>query len=130
PSGPDFVWIDGVRLLTVFVQMTMHQGPSNFSKKDWNDALSTVSATKIEGHAKNFREHWPDNVYTSMIVAYPIKWTNKLPAPSELPKDPSGIQQVVINISDDNFGDIFPQEYEVRGAGPAEQSRRHGYTFH
>ncbi|KAF9109972.1 hypothetical protein BGX30_008176, partial [Mortierella sp. GBA39] len=46
-----------------------------------------------------------------MIVAYPTKWTDKLPALSELPKDPSGVQQVVINISDDNFGDIFPQEH-------------------
>ncbi|KAF9313099.1 hypothetical protein BG006_004221, partial [Podila minutissima] len=25
--------------------------------------------------------------------------------------DPSGVQQVVINVSDDNFGDIFPKEH-------------------
>ncbi|KAG9062119.1 hypothetical protein KI688_006845 [Linnemannia hyalina] len=114
PSGPDlvfFIRIDGARLVPVFVQMKLHQGSSNFSERDWNDALSTVSAAKIEGHAKNFRKYCPDNVYISMIVAYPTKWTDKLPAHSELPKDPSGVQQVVINISDDNFGDIFPQEH-------------------
>ncbi|KAK3806213.1 MAG: hypothetical protein J3R72DRAFT_499657 [Linnemannia gamsii] len=101
PSGPDlvfFIRIDGARLVPVFVQMKLHQG-------------STVSAPKIEGHAKNFRKYCPDNVYISMIVAYPTKWTDKLPAPSELPKDPSGVQQVVINISDNNFSDIFPQEH-------------------
>jgi hypothetical protein len=91
--------------------MKLHQGTSNFSEKDWNDALSTVSAAKIEGHAKNFRKYCPNNVYISMIIAYPTKWTDKLLAPSELPKDPSGVQQVVINVSDDNFGDIFPQEH-------------------
>ncbi|KAF9123631.1 hypothetical protein BG015_005274, partial [Linnemannia schmuckeri] len=114
PSGPDlvfFIRIDGTRLVPVFVQMKLHQGSSNFSEKDWNDALSTVSAAKIEGHTKNFRKYCPDNVYISMIVAYPTKWTDKLPAPSELPMDPSGVQQVVINISDDNFGDIFPQKH-------------------
>ncbi|KAF9081687.1 hypothetical protein BGX23_000568 [Mortierella sp. AD031] len=114
PSGPDlvfFIRIDGDRVIPVFVQMKLHQGMSNFSEKDWNDALSTVSAAKIEGHAKNFRKYCPDNVYISMVVAYPTKWTDKLPASSELPKDPSGVQQVVINISDDNFGDIFPQEH-------------------
>ncbi|KAF9089653.1 hypothetical protein BGX27_002430 [Mortierella sp. AM989] len=93
------------------VQMKLHQGSSNSSERDWNDALSTVSAANIEGHAKNFRKYCPDNVYISMIVAYPTEWADKLPAPSELPKDPSGVQQVVINISDDNFGDIFPQEH-------------------
>ncbi|KAF9292593.1 hypothetical protein BGZ74_000221 [Mortierella antarctica] len=38
-----------------------------------------------------------------MIVAYPTKWSSKLPARSDLPKDTSGVQQVVINVSDDNF---------------------------
>ncbi|KAG0294490.1 hypothetical protein BGZ98_001754, partial [Dissophora globulifera] len=78
---------------------------------DWNDALSTVSAAKIEGHAKNFRKYCPDNVYISMIVAYPTKWTDKLPALSELPEDVSGVQRIVINISDNNFSDIFPKEH-------------------
>ncbi|KAG0026393.1 hypothetical protein BGZ81_006403 [Podila clonocystis] len=72
-----FIRIDGTRLVPVFVQMKLHQGSSNFSEKDWNDALSTVSAPKIEGDAKEF---------------------------------PQG-SVVVINVSDDNFGDIFPQEY-------------------
>lgn len=114
PSGPDLVFflrIDGARLVPVFVQLKLHQGSSNFSERDWNDALSTVSAPKIEDHAKNFRKYCPDNVYISMIVAYPTKWTDKLPTPSELPKDPSGVQQVVINVSDNNFGVIFPQEH-------------------
>ncbi|KAF9984705.1 hypothetical protein BGZ65_012828 [Modicella reniformis] len=114
PSGPDlvfFIRIDGKRIIPVFVQMKLHQGSSNFSEKDWNDALSTVSSAKIEGHAKNFRKYCPNNVYISMIVAYPTKWTDNLPASSELPKDPSGVQQVIINVSDDNFGDIFPQEH-------------------
>ncbi|KAI8355057.1 hypothetical protein B0O80DRAFT_52621 [Mortierella sp. GBAus27b] len=114
PSGPDlvfFIRIDGDRVIPIFVQMKLHQGTSNFSEKDWNDALSTVSAAKIEGHAKGFRKYCPNNVYISMIIAYPTKWTDKLLAPSELPKDLSGVQQVVINVSDDNFGDIFPQEH-------------------
>ncbi|KAG9319051.1 hypothetical protein KVV02_002114 [Mortierella alpina] len=46
-----------------------------------------------------------------MIVAYPTKWAEALLAPSEVPKDCSGVQQVVINVSDNNFGDIFPQEH-------------------
>ncbi|KAG0323304.1 hypothetical protein BG000_002673, partial [Podila horticola] len=50
-----------------------------------------------------------------MIVACPIKWTDKLPALSDIPMDTSGVQQVVINVSDDNFDgifdDIFPQEH-------------------
>ncbi|KAG0058060.1 hypothetical protein BGZ90_005170 [Linnemannia elongata] len=111
-SGPDlvfFIRIDGARLVPIFVQLKLHQGSSNFSEKDWNNALSTVSAPKIEDHAKNFRKYCPDNVYISMIVAYPTKWTDKLPAPSEFPKDPSGVQQVVINVSDNNFGVIFPR---------------------
>ncbi|KAG0216205.1 hypothetical protein BGX31_000650, partial [Mortierella sp. GBA43] len=114
PSGPDlvfFIRIDGARLVPVFVQMKLHQGSSNFSESDWNDALSTVSAPKIEGHAKTFRKYCPENVYISMIVAYPTKWTDTLPASSELPMDPSGVQQVVINVSDDNFGDIFPKDH-------------------
>ncbi|KAH7028688.1 hypothetical protein BKA57DRAFT_511480 [Linnemannia elongata] len=113
-SGPDlvfFIRIDDARLVPIFVQLKLHQGSSNFSERDWNDALSTVSAPKIEDHAKNFRKYCPDNIYISMIVAYPTKWTDKLPAPSELPKDPSGVQQVVINVSDNNFGVIFPQEH-------------------
>ncbi|KAK3804818.1 MAG: hypothetical protein J3Q66DRAFT_408006 [Benniella sp.] len=91
PSGPDmvfFIRIDGARLVPVFVQMKLHQGSSSFSEKGWNHALSTVSAPKIEDLAKTFR---------NMIVAYPTKWTDNLPSFSELPMDPSGVQQVVIN---------------------------------
>ena len=91
PSGPGsvfFIQIDGAQLVPVFVQMKLYEGSSNFSERDWNDALCTVSAPKIEGHAKNFRMYCPDNVYISMIVAYSTKWTDKPPASSELPKDP------------------------------------------
>ncbi|KAG0339835.1 hypothetical protein BG000_001232 [Podila horticola] len=114
PSGPDmvfFIRIDGCRMVPVFVQMKLHQRSSTFYEKDWNDALSTVSAPKIESHAKGFRDYCPDKVYISMIVAYPTKWSSKMPALSDLPKDTSGVQQVVINVDDDNFGDIFPREH-------------------
>ncbi|KAG0341958.1 hypothetical protein BG005_002834 [Podila minutissima] len=127
PSGPDlvfFIWIDGAQLVPVFVQMKLHQGSSNFLEKDWNDALSTVSAPKIEGHTKNFHKYCPDNIYISMIIAYPTKWTDKLPAPSELPKDPSGVQQVMININDNNFGNIFPQEH-VEFIDRLKNARKH-----
>ncbi|KAG9319042.1 hypothetical protein KVV02_007468, partial [Mortierella alpina] len=53
PSGPDllfFIRVDGRKAIPVFVQMKLHQGSSNFSEKDWGDALSTVSAPKIEDH--------------------------------------------------------------------------------
>ncbi|KAF9080710.1 hypothetical protein BGX27_005313 [Mortierella sp. AM989] len=114
PSGPDllfFIRIDGCRVVPVFIQMKLHQGSSNFSEKDWNEALSTVSAAKIESHAKDFRKYCPNNVYISMIVAYPTKWTDKLPPLSKLEQDESGVKQVVINVGDDNFGDIFPKEH-------------------
>ncbi|KAG0071070.1 hypothetical protein BGZ89_011709 [Linnemannia elongata] len=84
--------------------MKLHLGSSNFSDRDWNEALRTVSGAKIEGHAKTFRKYCPNKLYISMIY-------DKLLALSELPKDPSGVQQVVINISDNNFSDIFPQEH-------------------
>ncbi|KAF9968233.1 hypothetical protein BGZ73_000206, partial [Actinomortierella ambigua] len=114
PSGPDlvfFIRIDGVRLVPVFVQMKLHQASSTFSTREWSAALSTVPASKIEGHVKTFRNYCPDNIYISMIIAYPTKWTDKLPAPSELPQDLSAVQQVVISIGDDNFGNIFPKEH-------------------
>ncbi|KAF9911337.1 hypothetical protein EC991_003902 [Linnemannia zychae] len=37
--------------------------------------------------------------------------TDKLPAPSDLPKDPNSVQQVLINIGDINLGNTFPREY-------------------
>ncbi|KAK3829660.1 MAG: hypothetical protein J3R72DRAFT_528327 [Linnemannia gamsii] len=80
---------------TAFELQKLHQGSSNFSKRDWNDALSTVSAPKIEGHAKIFRKYCPNNVYISMVVAYRTKRSGKLPAPSELPQNPRGVQQHV-----------------------------------
>ncbi|KAK3810466.1 MAG: hypothetical protein J3R72DRAFT_480919 [Linnemannia gamsii] len=117
PSGPDllfFIRIDGARLVPVFVQMKLHQGSSTFSEADWMDALSTVSAPKIESHAIDFRRYCPDNVYISMVVAYPTRWTewtSNLPSLSDLPRDASGVQQVVINVGDNNFADIYPKEH-------------------
>ncbi|KAG0196539.1 hypothetical protein BGX28_010002 [Mortierella sp. GBA30] len=114
PSGPDmvfFIRIDGTRVIPVFAQLKLHQKTSTFSDKDWKDALSTVSAPKIERHAKDFRKYCPENVYISMVVAYPIKWTSKLPALHDASTDSSGVQQVVINVGDDNFSDIFPKEH-------------------
>jgi hypothetical protein len=114
PSGPDLVFftqIDGARLVPIYFQMKLHQGSSDLPGKDWNDILSTVSAPKIEDHATTFPKYCPENVYISMIVVYPTKWTDNLPGSSELPKDLSGVQQVVINVSDDNSGDIFLRDH-------------------
>ncbi|KAG0034710.1 hypothetical protein BGZ82_005624 [Podila clonocystis] len=74
-------------------------------------AVGTVSAPKIESHTKNFRKYCPDNIYISMIVAYPTKWTAKLPAQSDATLDASGVQQVVINVGDNNFGETFSKEH-------------------
>lgn len=89
----------------------MHQESAYFSDSDWKDALGTVSAPKIEDHAKDFRKYFPGNVYVSMIVAYPTKWTSKLPALQRTMEDAKGVQQVVINIGDGNFGEIFPKDH-------------------
>ncbi|KAF9177540.1 hypothetical protein BGZ51_008655 [Haplosporangium sp. Z 767] len=94
--------------------MKLHQSSSTFSEANWVDALSTVSAPKIEDHAKDFRQYCPDNVYISMVVAYPTRWTewvSNLPSLSDLPRDAGGVQQVVINVGDYNFADIFPREH-------------------
>ncbi|KAG0204895.1 hypothetical protein BGX31_003082, partial [Mortierella sp. GBA43] len=75
-SEPDlvfFICIDGDRVIPVFVQMKLYQRTSNFSEKNWSDALSTVSAAKIEGHARDFRKYCPNNVYISMTIAYPTR---------------------------------------------------------
>ncbi|KAI1302691.1 hypothetical protein EDD11_005567 [Mortierella claussenii] len=114
PSGPDvvfFIRIDGTRIIPIFAQMKLHQSSSSFSQKDWENALSTVSAPKIESHVKDFRKYCPENVYVSMIIAYPTKWTLKLPTLPLSTLDVSGVQQVVVNISDNNFGEIFPEEH-------------------
>lgn len=116
PSGPDlvfFIRIDGIRVVPVFVQFKLHQKSSTFSDTDWKDALSTVSAIKIEKHAKDFRKYCPENVYISMIVAYPTKWTCKLPilAETTTTADANSVKQVVINVCDNNFRDIFPKDH-------------------
>ncbi|KAG0360357.1 hypothetical protein BGX24_005575 [Mortierella sp. AD032] len=76
-----------------------HQDQTYFSSfgltvLDWVDALSTVSAPKIESHANDFRRYCPDNVYVSMVVAYSTRWTewtSNLPSLSDLPRDASGV---------------------------------------
>ncbi|KAI8595060.1 hypothetical protein EDD21DRAFT_425759 [Dissophora ornata] len=113
PSGPDmvfFIRIQG-KLFPVFAQLKLHQKSTNFTPEEWKDAYSTVSAPKIESHAKDFRKYCPEKAYISMIVAYPTKWTSKLPARPDVALDASGVQQVVINVSDNNFGEIFPKDH-------------------
>lgn len=78
-------------------------------------AFSTVFAPKIEEHAGSFRKYCPEKVYISMVVAYPTKWTKILLQPEEqskkVLKDSGGVQQVVINVGDHNFGNIFPKDH-------------------
>jgi hypothetical protein len=91
--------------------MKLHQRSSKFADGDWKGALRTVSAPTIERHAKDFRWYCPDNIYISMIVAYPTEWTSKLASRPTAKIDASGVQQVVINVGDQNFGQIFPKEH-------------------
>ncbi|KAF9096993.1 hypothetical protein BGX23_010036 [Mortierella sp. AD031] len=114
PSGPDmvfFIRIDGRKVVPVFVQMKLHQSSVSLSKKFWNLALDTVSASCIRGHVKDFRDFCPDNIYISMVVAYPMTCSPFLP-PVKVPKtDANGLQQVVIRVGDTNFGQIFPKDH-------------------
>ena len=114
PSGPDmvfFIRIGGRRMVPVFVQTKLHQSSARLTKKIWDKALSTVSASCIQDHAKCFRNFCPDNIYISMVVAYPMICSSNLPA-IKVPKvDAGGLQQVVIRVGDTNFGQIFPKEH-------------------
>ncbi|KAF9178381.1 hypothetical protein BGZ51_007824 [Haplosporangium sp. Z 767] len=109
-SGPDMVFYIQVkgRLFPVFVQLKLRQ---DFSAKEWKDALSTVSAEKIESHAKEFLKYCPEKTYISMIVAYPAKWASKLQSRPDIKFESDGIRQVVINIGDRNFDKIFPKKH-------------------
>ncbi|KAF8926728.1 hypothetical protein BGZ47_002569 [Haplosporangium gracile] len=115
PSGPDmvfFIRIDGCRMVPVFVQMKLHQSPATLYKKLWEKALTTVSASCIQDHAKDLQNFCPDNIYISMVVAYPMVCGARLPPAVEVPeKDTRGVQQVVIRVSDTNFSEIFPKEH-------------------
>ncbi|KAG9062285.1 hypothetical protein KI688_006617 [Linnemannia hyalina] len=92
--------------------MKLHQSSSKLYKKLWEKALATVSASCIQDHAKNFRNFCPDNIFISMVVAYPMICAPKLPPAIDVPeKDAHGMQQVVIRVSDTNFGQIFPKEH-------------------
>ncbi|KAF8943395.1 hypothetical protein BGZ47_005469 [Haplosporangium gracile] len=114
PSGPDmvfFIRIDDCKVIPVFVQMKLHQSSAILCKKLWNTALNTVSASCIRDHAKDFGNFCPDNIYISMVVAYPMRCSRFLP-PVEVPKvDEDGLQQVVIRVGDKNFGRIFPKDH-------------------
>ncbi|KAK5827729.1 hypothetical protein F5H01DRAFT_317064 [Linnemannia elongata] len=75
PSGPDmvfFIRLDGARVVPVFMQMNLHQSSATLYKKLWEKALTTVSASCIQDHAKEFQNFCPDNIYISMVVAYPM----------------------------------------------------------
>ncbi|KAK3815426.1 MAG: hypothetical protein J3Q66DRAFT_402385 [Benniella sp.] len=100
-SGPDmvfFIRINGRKLVPVFVQTKLHQSSASLNKKAWNAALATVSASCIQGHAKDSRNFCPDNIYISMVVAYPMRCSSTLP-PVKVPKiDANGVQQVVIRV--------------------------------
>ncbi|KAG9060868.1 hypothetical protein KI688_007937 [Linnemannia hyalina] len=90
----------------------LHQSSATLYKKLWERALTTVSASCIQDHAKDFQNVCPDNIYISMVVAYPMVCGARLPPAVEVPeKDARGVQQVVIRVSDTNFGQIFPKEH-------------------
>lgn len=82
-----------------------------WKKKKKNLHVRTAYSGKIESHAKNFHKYCPDNIYISMIVAYPTRWTSKLPALPHATLNARGVQQVVINVGDNNYGDIFPKDH-------------------
>ncbi|KAF9921493.1 hypothetical protein BGZ67_000423, partial [Mortierella alpina] len=115
PSGPDlvfFIRIDGRKTVPVFVQMKLRHSSAKLYNKLWKKALSTVSAPCIQDHADDFPTYCPDNIYISMVVAYPMVCGPRLPPVVEVPeKDANGVQQVVIRVSDVNFGQIFPKEH-------------------
>ncbi|KAG0099057.1 hypothetical protein BGZ93_009340 [Podila epicladia] len=114
-SGPDmvfFIRIDGRRMVPVFVQMKLHQSSATLYKKLWERALATFSASCVQDHCKDFQNFCPDNIYISMVVAYPVVCGSRLPPAVEVPKkDACGVQQVVIHVSDPNLSQIFPKEH-------------------
>ncbi|KAF9536525.1 hypothetical protein EC957_010545 [Mortierella hygrophila] len=79
--------------------------------KLWENALATVSASCIQDHVKDFHNFCPDNIYISMVVAYPMVCGTRLPAVKVPEKDERGLQQVMIRVCDTNFGQIFPEEH-------------------
>ncbi|KAF9122191.1 hypothetical protein BGX30_002142 [Mortierella sp. GBA39] len=107
-----FIRIDGARLVPVFVQMKLHLSSATLYKKLWEKALTTVSASCIQDHAKGFQNFCPDNIYISMVVAYPMVCGARLPPDVEVPeKDARGVQQVLIRVSNTTFNQIFPKEH-------------------
>jgi hypothetical protein len=114
PSGPDmvfFIRLDGRKMVPVFVQCKLHQSSATLYQKLWEKALTTVSASCIQDHAKDFQNFCPNNIYISMVVAYPMVCGARLPPAVEVPKkDACDVQQVVTHVSDTNFSQIFPKE--------------------
>ncbi|KAF9960672.1 hypothetical protein BGZ70_008520, partial [Mortierella alpina] len=99
PSGPD-------------LGMKLRHSSVKLYNSLWKNALATVSAPCIREHADDFHNFCPDNIYISMVVAYPMVYSPGLPPVVDIPeKDASGVQQVVIHVSDANFGQIFPKEH-------------------
>ncbi|KAF9923540.1 hypothetical protein BGZ67_009769 [Mortierella alpina] len=92
--------------------MKLRDSSAKLYNKLWKKALATVSAPCIQDHADDFLKYCPDNIYISMVVAYPMVCGPRLPPVVEVPeKDASGVLQVVIRVSDVNFGQIFPKEH-------------------
>ncbi|KAF9403935.1 hypothetical protein BGZ76_007166, partial [Entomortierella beljakovae] len=109
-SGPDMVFYVKVneRLFPVFVQLKLRQ---TFFNTQWESALSTVSPDKIKDHAEAFRDHCPEKVFISMVVAYPASWIASLPPQPDLEIQVDGFQQVIVRVDDKNFADIFPKDH-------------------
>ncbi|KAG0279256.1 hypothetical protein BGZ97_009605 [Linnemannia gamsii] len=106
-----FIRLDGRKMVPVFVQCKLHQSSATLYQKLWEKALTTVSASCIQDHAKDFQNFCPNNIYISMVVAYPMVCGARLPPAVEVPKkDACDVQQVVTHVSDTNFSQIFPKE--------------------
>ncbi|KAF9969321.1 hypothetical protein BGZ73_008381 [Actinomortierella ambigua] len=120
PSGPDmvfFIRIDSTRVIPVFVQdyfsyerrciSVLPASQRNCGMQFWIQFQRHVSRTmpRISG------TFCPDNIYISMVAAYPITCSPDLP-PVQVPKpDANGVQQVVTRVEDSNFGKIFPKDH-------------------
>ncbi|KAK3836798.1 MAG: hypothetical protein J3R72DRAFT_526114 [Linnemannia gamsii] len=80
------------------------------------DGITTDHETNlcVQDHAKDFQKFYPDNIYISMVVAYPMIYAPKMPPTIDVPeKDARGVQQVVIRVSETNFGQINKSDHAV-----------------
>ncbi|ORX95394.1 hypothetical protein K493DRAFT_337378 [Basidiobolus meristosporus CBS 931.73] len=111
PSGPDMVFYIRVNgnLFPVFVQLKLRPV---FSHQTTHAALKTVSEECVQEHVENLGDYCPtNNTYISMIIAYPGKMiVSQIGRPN--PALPSrSLNQVVVNITGDNFAKIFPPSH-------------------